>query len=352
MDGPRKWGCHPRIRRPRTVGSPLRSCLVAFLAAFLLNGLCLGVSAQPESPLPRANQRWKGAVATLRVPVRLQRGRDADGWTSGWWRSFCGFEAIPIQNRCDAPDGTSKFSFLLRVSDRERIAPLLRHKELPPGTAFSVERWWSSSSRRGFVLELRFVDAPARARLHFAETREDVRLGMPWSRFDEIEQFIRVKMLDAALTDELLETVATPAKTPAPEPQAGPARSTPPVGDRPGVSPAGADAPAVRVQGTSARPARIAAGSEIELVVTFTLEGVPPDADNEVVITHEIWQGDGVLVAALPETVHYRAGTFTNVRRVRSDPGQAAGLYTLRSRVEFAGVADVAEALLAIEAPR
>lgn len=310
-------------------------------------GSLLGRGTEAVSlSLEEANRRWAGAACTLRLPIEIA-GREASGRAGSQWRSPWGLYTVhPITGRVGCPNcapGELPFSYALVVSDRAALARLMRGQAIPAGVELVVEGWRATAADRGFLLALRFRDAPVEAQFHFATTAQDRKKGMSWDRLAQIESFLRTEILQLAAADEQLVPLqgAVPAAEEDSAEALAPAIAAP-------TDLAGAYAPEVRIEAVSVNPPRFQAGAEVELIVTFTLSGLPPGAPFELTVEHEIWQEEARL-ASLPEKVTYRAGTHTNSRTVRSDPAQAPGLYTLRTTVTLAGVSASGTALFAVD---
>ncbi len=336
--------CGPNgLERQR--GRGYRAVPLALVAALGVIAVLVSATSPVHGlTLEEANDRWAGAACTLQIPLEFKKKPDKDGWLATRHIVVPGpYTVHPITKkvRCSScAKGELPFAYMLRVSDRNALAGLLRGREIPAGTEFIVRSWRALSQERGFILELEFRDAPVTARFYFAMTPKDLKEGMNWDRLAQMEQFMRIQIFRLIAADEGLETMIEAPVT-AETRLAAPANPEP-------VSASANYRPEVEVESVSVNPPKFSAGAEIEFVVTFTLAGLPPGATFEVTVQHEIWQ-DQILIATLPEQVGYAVGIHTNSRTVRSDPGQSPGLYTLRTTVTFVGIAATQSALFIVE---
>jgi hypothetical protein len=108
--------------------------------------------------------------------------------------------------------------------------------------------------------------------------------------------------------------------------------------------------PALRVVAVACQPARVLAGEEVELVLTYSVEGIPPGASFEVAERREILSGETVI-ATFDKPMSRLADTYTSVQRVSIPGGAKAGLYTVRGTVAMAGISASGTALLEVRAP-
>jgi len=315
------------------------------LIAILGSAAVLASGASPVHGMtpPDANYRWAGANGTLRIPLELKKRPDKDGWSATRYISVPGrYTMHPITRKVSCSscaEGELPFAYYLRVSDRGALGGLLRGREIPAGTEFSVRGWRALGPDRGFILELEFRDAPVTARFYFAMTPKDLKEGMSWDRLEQIEQFMRVRIFQLAAADEQLveaaESVPTPrAGVPSVEREAN-----------------GRDIPSgdasIRILGVAVDPSRVAPGDEIRLIITYNVSGPPTGVSLNVVEQRTILAA-GEILTTLTATFTRQAGTHESTQPLRIPDTLEPGIFEFQASLLNAGVAHEGSALFQV----
>lgn len=318
------------MRRP---ASGPRRCAVALLILFGWSGAAAAREAygSTAADLARANQRWKGARCRIRYDLEIKKDRNSEGWSRS---------RFMLLNE----PGEKPFALLFEVSDRAALGAVLRGDSVPVGTEFVVEGWHlvRPDQERGLALDMRFADAPdVVARWWFVAQGNTTPEKFPLARLEQVERYMRIQAVALAAADERLVAAAPAAAATA---AAASATAAAPAAGSPGPA---AFKPALRLIAVAAQPAEVAAGDEIELVLTFEVGGLPPGAPFEVVERREIRSGEAT-VASFEQALARAAGTYTSSQRVRLPPAAAPGLYTLRARLTLAGTTAEGSALFGV----
>ena len=302
--------------------------------------------------LERLNQRWEGASARLRVPIKIKRGENRS----------------PMYEYRKKKEKT--FGFRLLVSDRKAIEHLLIDDHLPPGTPFRVVGWHdgSESEKPGLQLALEFRGARATATMRFIAQWHFSYASLPLKRLESIERYLRVQMFSLAAVDEQLLNVPLDA-TYQPTRGASPTRPThtqsPSLEDNPfapvrspattnsGSAPQGTNETpspqdrAVSLRSASVVPVMPTVGEPLDLIVVYEVSGLTPGAVVAVLERREILF-DGEVRRTLEETVERSNGTFTSKTTLQLPSGVPAGSYRARFTLVVDGEEQTRNALFQI----
>jgi hypothetical protein len=286
-----------------------------------------GEGSDGSALLAEANARWSGARCRIRYDIEIKEGRDREGWSRSRIMLF-------------APAGEKPFNVIFEVSDRAALAAVLRDGRVPAATDFIGEGWRLAEPEkgRGLYLELRFAAAPAvHARWWFIGRGHVSADSFPVERLDQVERYMRIEAFAIASADQRFPT--------APPSPAAPAASTPSP-----AAPAGpvTFAPTVRVVAVAAQPPSVSAGSEVDLILTYVVAGLPPGSQFEVVERREIVL-DGQVLGSFDQRQSRAADTYTTSQRVRIPVGASPGLYSVRGAVKLAGIEANGSGLLEVK---
>lgn len=283
-----------------------------------------GIAPEPIT-MENVNRRWSQTRCQIRVALDIGKDRDGQGWSASDWID------PPVLPR------ERKHRFRVLVSDRaslERGGHLSKRKTLRPGTLFVAEGWRFTDPRKnkGLVLDLRFEGLPIKARMEFDDTNLD--------SLETVDTLAKVQLF------QVLEKVeAAPPARPVPiaEPEpparnAAPAsRAVPEVFD-----------PAIAISAVSVMPATVTRGGKMDLIVIYTVKGVPPGAAIPVTETRQIRAGERQL-ASFEEQVHRAAGAFTSTQSINTPADLAPGVYAFDVTLAFAGKVEKSRAFFELK---
>lgn len=313
------------------MGIPRRPALVSL--CLLVGALIAGgrvASASAEAPaLAQANARWRGARCRIRYDIEIKKGTNKEGWSRS-----------PIM--LSSGGNEKPFNFLFEVSNRDALAGILRDGRVPAGTDFVAAGWnlVDPAKQRGLYLELRFANAPVTARWWFIGRGHVSGDSFPLERLEQVERYLRIDAFALAAANDQL--VAVPADRAVGSAAGQPAAAAPP------AAAATVYKPRLRMVAVAAQPAQLEAGSEVDLVLSYVVDGIPPGASFEVVERREIALA-GTVVAAFDQALSRVADTYNSAQRVRLPALAAKGLYTVRGRVTMGGVVAEATGLLEVK---
>lgn len=325
----------------------------------ILTGVALALPAIATSTadpavVAAANQKWREAHCTIRISVELKKGKNSEGWSRSPMYSVGMMHTSTPTGILVEPataQGEKAFYFTMEVSDRDAVAPLLSGSSIPAGTEFIAEGWFLQrpEKQEGPYLQLRFARMPqVKARFWFL-LRGSFRgaAGFPIKHFEPVERYLRIEAFKLEAADERL----TPVASTAPGAGGNQVIESPSPTSRPAALPVASSAapfkPSVRVLAIACQPARLGPGDEVDLVMTYVIDGIPPGNSFEVVERREILR-DGTVVGSFETPLGRLAGTFASTQRVKIPESAAAGLYTARGSATMAGVTSSAEALLEV----
>jgi hypothetical protein len=149
----------------------------------------------PPLSLEAANARWQGARCRTRLPIELKSGPDGRGWYSN------GAGGLYVQGT----GNDTAFHIYVRASQRDPQPG----RSIGPGTELVAEGWelQKPDENKGPVLVLRFASHPGRMRFEFKTPSAFSTSGFPLSRLAEVEQYVRLYVLDVEAADEQLVPV-------------------------------------------------------------------------------------------------------------------------------------------------
>ncbi|MBP1687425.1 MAG: hypothetical protein H6Q33_3568, partial [Deltaproteobacteria bacterium] len=110
---------------------------------------------------------------------------------------------------------------------------------------------------------------------------------------------------------------------------------------------AGSGIAAVRLLSASVQPARVAPGSDVQLVLTYQVDGVAGPSMAKI-LERRIITKAGVGIADLHSDVPRPSGTFTSQQTMRVPASATPGVYTLRAEVSLGNVNSFSEALFEV----
>lgn len=292
------------------------------LLVMLMAGLATAARAAPDraavdARLAELSRRWAGARCVLRVPIELKRRATDDG----------GYHSPLIAVRQLAgrfSNGASRFW----VSDRAALAGVMVGDVVPAGTELVAEGWrlLHPEDADGAYLALRFAAAPVEARFTFLSGLKTIAVG---PGIDKVEEFLRFDMLAVSSPSERLS--APPAAT------TEASRTV-----LPDLRPAGE--PTLRLLGANVAPTRLPAGGQLEVSVSYELDG----ANCQVGERREITRG-GELLQRFDDGFARAPGVHRSTKPVGVPPGAKPGLYGIRVEVTCGASRGEASALFEIE---
>lgn len=288
----------------RTVGA---LCLTLLFVASSLAG-----AKRAADPLQQVNERWAGAECRIRFEVPIKKGKDGDGWSKSIW-------IVP-----GTQIGKDLAGAKLFVSNRDRLPG----GRIYPGTSFVAEGWAFDrpKDQDGLRLALRFADGSGKA--YFSFRKGFGKVGAKY--LETVERWARMEMFHVSAADETLEEI--PVRTAGPAPALSPVesrRSPPPV-----LSPPAALG--LKVMGVTVAPLQARPGSQVDLVVTYALEGGVAGQFSDVLERRVILR-DGQVLTTLEATVARVPGTHKSIQTLGVPADLEAGIYELRASVEIDG---------------
>ena len=308
--------------------------------ALLCLGAALALGASVAAPalaegkkarrakLEQINERWVGAEVRLKHAWKF-KGKKNDGWYVGG-----------VYRTNDAR--TFKLlSYRLRVRDIEPLRLSIASDHLIPGTLFISEgfKFREAKDEQGVYLALRTVrgDVPAEIVFFGQAGKPDLKGVEP------IEQFLRMEVLSVKPPQERLVAAAdapAPVRGRGPFGLAPPAPTSAPASAPAASSPASDPAvfrPAVEILAVSVDPVQVRAGDTIDLIASYTVEGLPAGAAFEVVERRTLLAGERALTT--DETPVPRTnGTYTSSQSARIPEAAGPGVYRLDVEVTLPGV--------------
>lgn len=300
-----------------------RAVVVCVLLGLLAVELPTGRAGtrKEEALLAEANRRWSGARCRSLKAVEVKKGADKKGW---------------VKSRVMYWDRTSANHRLrFYFSDGDAIHREFVNGYIPVGTEFTAAGWRVAKRGGELFLELEQVDTGAQVKVYFSDDWSG-RVGA--KRVPDFERWARLNLFELSAADEVLTDVAP--RAPAPSRRAAPAPA-PAVSGRASVG--------LRVLGVAVEPLRIAPGGEIDLVVTYSVEG-PGAARDVEILERRVLVTEGRQLTSLESTVRRRSGTFESRQPLRVPADQAEGIYELRVTVEGQGVAAEGSAIFQVVA--
>ena len=328
--------------RPVSAHGPSHARSAFVLAAFLAGALQIGLAgpATAESRRDRLetlrsiNERWEGAECALRVPFEFKKKRPDDGWYEST------FYAAQRQ-----VEGIKLLQFRLKLRDLRPLADRMAARHLVAGTRFRCEGW-----------KFRDADGYDHAFLSLRSVLGDVE-GELWlwagsshpelKQVERIEQYLRLSILEVRAASETLQRVAVaparPAALPAPAISAEPFAPT---------SAASATAtavfrPRVEILAVAVDPPQVAPGTRVDLVVHYSVDGLPPGASFEVVETRTLLRGQASLTETA-EPVARTNGTYTSSQQAPVPADAPRGVYRLEVVLRLAGAEAAGAALFEV----
>lgn len=309
-------------------------------AAFLASAVQLGsgASATAESRRDRLetlraiNERWEGAECALRVPFEFKK-KQPDG---GWYESTFYLAQRQVE-------GIKLLQFRLKLRDLRPLADRMAARHLVAGTRFRCEGW-----------KFRDADGYDHAFLALRSVLGDVE-GELWlwagsshpelKQVERIEQYLRLSVLEVRAPSETLQRVAVaPARAPAATAPAA-APSSPAPGS--GASAEPVFRPRVEVLAVAVDPPQVAPGGRIDLVVHYTVDGLPPGASFEVVEQRRLLREATSLVET-DEPVARANGSFTSRQQAPVPAEAPRGVYRLEVVLRLAGAEATGSALFEV----
>jgi len=317
--------------------------LLTVIVCVLLTAPSIEAATEP-AVVTRANQKWREAHCTIRIAVPLKKGKNSEGWTRS---PIFGVGFVPVSTpigthmNAGTAKGERPFYYTMEVSDRDALAPLLSGNAIQPGTRFIAEGWFLSQPEKpaGPYLQLRFEAMPqVKARFWFLPRGSFGGAdSFPIAQFEPVERYLRIEAFKLEAADERLTEVAAVTVPAAPAAVQAPA---PAVASTPFK-------PSVRMLAVSSQPAQVRAGDEMEIVLTYVVEGIPPGTSFEVVERREILRGEAVT-GTFDKPLGREAGTFTSKQRVRIPASAPAALYHVHGTVTMVGISSSSTALLEV----
>ncbi|HPR65210.1 MAG TPA: hypothetical protein PK014_13450 [Thermoanaerobaculia bacterium] len=274
------------------------------------------VPAEPIT-LESVNREWTGARAQIRYPFKIEKGSDSEGWSESKWAKF--------------PQDDTEVRFM--VTNRDSLRPIIPKKKILVGASLICDGWSLRRPSKGKDLQVdfHFEKYSARARIIF----EDKDL----EDLPDAERFLRLQILKLYGKSEQLSSV--PLSAPGPG-YAPPAATAP-------TAPSGqAFKPQVEILSTSVQPVRVRAGEQVDLVIHYRVQGIPPSTSFEAVELRALYMGDKKL-ASFRDPIARGSGSFTSSKKVKVPSSAKPGVYRFTARIEFAGSEAEAEAIFEVQ---
>jgi hypothetical protein len=315
------------MAKPATSRSPRFVAALAALGCALAcahlpgGGPDPATATQAGASLEAASRRWQGTRARLALPLEVSKS--AGEWTSSG----------PVYV-AKAEGGGREFYFQFLVEGRPTLDAVFEGQQLRAETPFVAEGWRfkDPESSKGPYLELRFADLPARARVEFRGVRQFDFDDFPLSRLEEVEEYCRQTLFKVA-------AAASPASPAPPAPAAvrptaaPPAAAPAPPSPQPRPASERATLALVRV---AVNPTTVPRGGDAELVVVYSVGGIPSGGTLEVLERREVLRGGDLILST--EDRHERpAATFTSAKPLRFSLDAGPGAYLLRVTLEGGG---------------
>lgn len=288
-----------------------------------------GVAAEPVT-LETVNRRWQGNLCQIRVPLEIKKGTDRNGWSEGKWVKA---PTLPGDHRVEIRVAVSNRDLLVREGY------LYRKRSVRAGTMFIAQGWALLNPKRqkGLVLDLQVQGTPVQARIEFgkADKLEDL---------EDVERLARIELfqLMGPVEPHPNRTASLPASPPGRTAPAGTELVSP-------LPPAPQTnfRPAVEILATSAAPATVSRGSQVDLVVNYRVTGLPEGTVLDAVEERTLFRGEKAM-GTFAEHVPRGNGTFTATQTINVAAELAPGLYNFRSRISLAGASSEGSALFEI----
>lgn len=291
------------------------------LVVFVSTAPTDAMSKKEQAALDKANREWSGASCRTRLPIEVKKPKKND-WT----------KCKPIFYTEQRGNERVKVS----VSDGAAVHRAFYGGVIPPGTEVKAVGWSASKGGDNLCLELELAGHPVRLKVFYGADWGEIGIG----RMDEFERWAKYDFLDV---------ISNPSEGLVEVPVSAGADPRPPV-TRPASPSASTGPPVVKIDAVAVQPARIAAGASTELIVTYTVGGVPAGATFEVAELREIFLGEQ-RIASFEERLRRTDGTHPSRQSLTIPAGTAPGVYTLRATLVMAGREVAGSALFEVTAP-
>lgn len=279
--------------------------MVIALVAIVASAGSQWAAAGGDQPLAGANSRWRGARCRSRQEISFKGSPDRQGSVNSrwlWWGE-------------EHSNHRARFVF-----EHAGDLPRQFHKGvIPPGTEFTALGWREERPGGSLFLEVQVAGTPVTGKLYYLDDWVG-KVGV--GRVDDFERWVRFEVFEILDTPDeaLVDVVREAAVAPAPAVAHTVADQTPQRAD--------ATPLACRVLAVSVEPTRVAPGDEVQLVVVYGVEGVPPGLSLEVTERRTIVK-NGERLNTVEELVHRNAGVHRSSQSMRLPGGLAAGVYEL-----------------------
>jgi len=259
------------------------------------------IDSVPSVPmtLSRANDEWAEARAQTRIPLPFKKGRDKQGWSKSDWMMAQG----------------ERHKMRIWVNDRNDLREIIPQDSLLVGTNLIGERWFVQNPKKGVgvTVDFRFANYNGILRFEFNAAVDEL---------DEVERFLRFNVLGISRRGDRIDAPAS-AMQPSRQPVATrEAASRPPL-PVPDLS--------VYVVSAEVRPAVVAPGDEIELVISYEVNDVA--RGRYPVVERRTLLRDGVEITFFEDTIERDDGQFTSTQKIRIPVDARTGKYSFRARV-------------------
>jgi hypothetical protein len=288
------------------------------------------------------NERWEGAQCTLRMPIEFRKKKPDDGW----------YESVPYVATRQV-EKIKHLAFRLKLRDLRPLAGQMASRHLVAGTTFRCEGWKfrQENDYDHAYLALRSAGGDVEAELWLWAGTSHPEL----KQVEVIEQYLRLEIFDVRAPGEKLQRVASPAAPPSSAPfvvsAASPTSAAPPSAPsspRADASATGVYRPRLTVLAVAVDPPQVARGGRVELVVHYSVEGLPSGAAFEVTETRRLLRGEAALVES-DEPVARANGSYTSSQQAPVPSDAPAGVYRLEVVLRLAGVEASGAALFEVE---
>jgi hypothetical protein len=307
------------------------------VACALLLGLALAAQAESRrdrlETLRAINQRWEGAECSLRMPIHFKSKKPDEGWyESTFYSAERQLEKI------------KHFTFRLKLRDLRPLEQQMAAGHLVAGTRFRCDGW-KFRDQDGYdnaYLALRSIEGDVDGELWLWAGMSHPEL----KQVEVIEQYFRLTLFEVRAPQETLQRVAAaPARAAESAPAA--AAASPEPTSASGASTGAVFRPRVEILAVAVDPPQVRPGSRVELVVHYTVDGLPPGASFEVVETRRLLRGEATLTAT-DAPVARGNGSYTSSQQAPVPADAPRGVYRLEVVLRLAGVEATGAALFEV----
>ena len=207
--------------------------------------------------------------------------------------------------------------------------------------------WSIPDKGKGLHIKLRFESVAVDARMEFTKHRLD--------DLEDVERVMRVQIfqLSGPAPGAVSLTQNTPSGAPPAQqaptltprslvPPAPAANPSPPAQEEPATF-----SPQVKIDLVGVQPANVEKGTEVQLVINYQVEGIPPGVPFKIVEDRSLRFGETVIYQ-FDDSIARTAGTYSSAETVTVPADAPSGVYTFQAKVTLAGVSSEGSALFQV----